>query len=280
MPVISTNTTANSALRYLNINSSAQSSSVSKIASGSRITTAADDASGLAVATSLKSDVTVLKQASTNASNATSILQTADGTMSNIADILQRMRSLATQSLSGTVTDTERAYLQSEYTQLYTEITSISEGTRFNDESLMAGDSNWSGTSASGVNFRVGTESSDTINVKIQDTTTTGLGLTTSGSSVATTATATAALTALNTAVSTLSNARADVGALMSRFEFRGATIDSTIENTSSAESAIEDVDVAEEQSNLSTQKVKTEAAIAVLSQANSMPESLLSLLR
>jgi hypothetical protein len=108
MPVISTNTAANSALRYLNINSDDQSSSVSKIASGSRITKASDDAAGLAVGTSLLSDVTVLTQSATNASHGSSILQTADGGMSSISDIVQRMRSLATQSLSGSVTNTER----------------------------------------------------------------------------------------------------------------------------------------------------------------------------
>lgn len=276
MPVISTNTAANSANRYLNINSNSQSESVSKIASGSRINKASDDASGLAVATSLSSDVTVLKQASTNAANASSILQSADGTMSNTADILQRMRSLATQSLSGTVTDTERAYLDSEYQQLLTEVTSIAEGTRFNDESLLDGTSNWS--NGTGVGFRVGTLAADTITVSMTNITASGLGI--DATAVATSAGASTALTALNTAVSTLSDARADVGAMISRFDFRAATIDSSIENTESAESAIMDVDVAEEESTLSTEKVKTEAAIAVLSQANSMPESLLSLLR
>jgi flagellin len=276
MPVISTNTTANSALRYLNINSAAQSSSVSKIASGSRITNASDDAAGLAVATSLKSDVTVLKQASTNASNATAILQTADGTMSNTADLLQRMRSLATQSLSGTVNDTKRAYLESEYSQLLSEVTGIAEGTRFNDESLMDGTNDWS--DGTGINFRVGTAATDVINVQIANVTATGLAINTT--SVTTSGNASAALTALNAAVTTLSDARADVGAQISRFEFRGASIDTTIENTEAAASQIEDVDIAAEQSNLASQKVKTEAAIAVLSQANSMPESLLSLLR
>lgn len=275
MPVISTNTTANSALRYLSINSDSQSSSVSKIASGSRITSAADDASGLAVATSLKSDVTVLSQASTNASNAASILEEADGTMSNIADMLQRMRSLATQSLAGTVTDTERTYIESEYSQLLEEVTSIAQGTRFNDESLMDGTADWSTT---GRAFRVGTLSTDVITVLIADVTASGLGIDTT--TVADSVSAASALDLLNTAVSSLSNARAEVGAQISRFEFREATLETTIENTEAAQSAIEDVDVAAEQTELATQKVKVQAAIAVLSQANSMPENLLSLLR
>ncbi|WP_042694982.1 flagellin [Azospirillum sp. B506] len=274
MPVISTNTASNSALRYLNINSANQSDSVSKIASGSRITKASDDAAGLAVGTSLKSDVTVLNQAATNASHGSSILQTADGGMSSISDIVQRMRSLATQSLSGSVTDNERSYLDAEFQQLQDEIDGIASGTRFNDESLLDGTTNWS----TGVNFRVGTTSTDNINVSITGVTTTGLGINTLD--VGTSATAAAALTALDTAVTTLSDARADVGALISRFEFRSDMIDTTIENTEAAQSKIMDVDVAEEQSKLSSEKVLTQAAIAVLSQANSMPENLLSLLR
>jgi flagellin len=274
MPVISTNTASNSALRYLNINSTNQSDSVSKIASGSRITKASDDAAGLAVGTSLQSDITVLNQAATNASHGSSILQTADGGMSSISDIVQRMRSLATQSLSGSVTDNERSYLDAEFQQLQDEIDGIASGTRFNDESLLDGSTNWS----TGVNFRVGTTSNDNITVTIAGVTSTGLGINTLD--VGTSATAAAALTALDTAVTTLSDARADVGALISRFEFRSDMIDTTIENTEAAQSAIMDVDVAEEQSKLSSEMVLTQAAIAVLSQANSMPENLLSLLR
>lgn len=274
MPVITTNTASNSAMRYLNINSDEQSTSVSKIASGSRITKASDDAAGLAVGTSLQSDITVLNQAATNASHGSSILQTADGGMSSISDIVQRMRSLATQSLSGSVTDNERSYLDAEFQQLQDEIDGIASGTRFNDESLLDGSTNW----ATGVDFRVGTTATDKINVSIADVTTTGLGVNTND--IGTSATAAVALTALDAAVTSLSDARADVGALISRFEFRSDMIDTTIENTEAAQSAIMDVDVAAEQSKLASTKVLTQAAIAVLSQANSMPENLLSLLR
>lgn len=274
MPVITTNTASNSALRYLNINSDNQSDSVSKIASGSRITKASDDAAGLAVGTSLQSDITVLNQAATNASHGSSILQTADGGMSSISDIVQRMRSLATQSLSGSVTNNERAYLDAEFQQLQDEIDGIASGTRFNDESLLDGTEQW----ASGVSFRVGTTDTDNITVTIGNVTTTGLGI--NALDVGTSASAAAALTALDTAVTSLSDARADVGALISRFEFRSDMIDTTIENTEAAQSAIMDVDVAAQQSQLASEKVLTQAAIAVLSQANSMPENLLSLLR
>lgn len=274
MPVISTNTAANSALRYLNINSEDQSSSVSKIASGSRITKASDDAAGLAVGTSLLSDVTVLTQAATNASHGSSILQAADGGMSSISDIVQRLRSLATQAQSGSVTDDEREYLDAEFQQLVDEISGIAAGTTFNDESLLDGSTNW----ASGIDFRVGTTADDVIRVSITDVSADAMGL--DALDVTSSANAATALTALDAAVETLSNARADVGALISRFEFRGDMIATSIENTEAAQSAIMDVDVASEQAELSSTKVKTQAAIAVLSQANSMPENLLSLLR
>jgi flagellin len=272
--IVNTNVASLTAQRYLQGTQLGMSKVLSHLSSGMRIASASDDAAGLAVGTSLQSDITVLNQAATNASHGSSILQTADGGMSSISDIVQRMRSLATQSLSGSVTDNERSYLDAEFQQLQDEIDGIASGTRFNDESLLDGSTNW----ASGVNFRVGTTSNDNITVQIAGVTTTGLGI--NALDVGTSATAAAALTALDTAVTTLSDARADVGALISRFEFRSDMIDTTIENTEAAQSAIMDVDVAEEQSKLSSEKVLTQAAIAVLSQANSMPENLLSLLR
>ena len=115
MPVISTNIAANSAVRYLNINSASQTSSLSKLASGSRITQASDDAAGLAISTKISSDVTALRQAATNASHGVAVLQTADGGAANISDILQRMKALASQAASGTVGDTERGFIDTEF---------------------------------------------------------------------------------------------------------------------------------------------------------------------
>ncbi len=274
MPVISTNTAANSALRYLNLNSSEQSSLLSSLASGSRINKASDDAAGLAIATSIQSDVTALDQAATNASQASSILQTADGGLSNIADILQRMKALATQSNSGSVTDTERAYIDAEYQELAAEIDGIASGTRYNGESLLDGTSAFSG----GVSFMVGTSSSDTISVTLADVDSTALAV--NATSVTSQTNAQSALTALDTAISTVSQARADVGATMSRFEFRAENIATSSENLQAAESAIADADIAEAQSNLSSADVKTQAAVAALAQANEMPQNLLSLLQ
>lgn len=274
MPVIATNTAANSALRYLNINSDNESSITSKLASGSRITKASDDASGLAIGTRIQSDVTVLSQASTNAKQATAILQTADGGLARISDILQRMKSLATQSNSGSVTNNERTYINSEYTQLASEITGIAQSTRYNGVSLLDG----SGIYASGVSFMVGTSTSDTISVTIAGADATDLAV--ASTSVGSQSAAQSAITALDSAISTISSQRASVGASMSRFDFRSQTIDTSSENLSSAESAVMDADVASEKSKLSSADVKYQAAIAALTQANQLPQNLLSLLK
>jgi flagellin len=275
MAVISTNLAANSAVRYLNANSADQTASLSKLASGSRITSAADDASGLAISTRISSDVTALTQAATNASHGTSILQTADGGASNISDMLQRMKALASQSASGTVTDSERTYIQAEFAQLVEEIDGIAQSTRYNGESLLDGTSDFS----TGMVVVVGSNAtSDTITVTIDSLTSTALGV--NASDISTQAGATTAITALDSAIDAVSSARANIGALESRFEFRSNTIATSIENLEAANSAIKDVDVAAESANLASIKVKTQAAVAAAAQANSMPQELLKLLQ
>lgn len=278
MPVIATNTAANSALRYLNVNSSAESAITSKLASGSRITKASDDASGLAIGTRIQSDVTVLSQASTNASQATSILQTADGGLARIGDILQRMKSLAAQSNSGAVTDTQRQYIQAEFGQLMKEVDGIASSTRYNGDSLLDGTSTGNDWNGAGVDFMVGTSTTDTINVVIAKGDTVSLGI--DSTDVTTQANAQSAISLLDTAISTVSQGRAEVGAAMSRFDFRSQNIATSVENLSAAQSAVMDADVASEKSKLASADVKAQAAIAALTQANQMPQNLLSLLQ
>ena len=115
MPVVATNTSANTAINYLNQNSFEQSKSLSKLSSGSRIVSASDDAAGLAVASRIQADLSVMDQAARNVTQGRAVLQTADGALSNIGDILQRMKSLAAQSISGSVTNTERGFIDAEY---------------------------------------------------------------------------------------------------------------------------------------------------------------------
>lgn len=280
MPTITTNTSANTALRYLNINSAEQNDNLAKIASGSRITRASDDAAGLAIGTALQTDVATLKQASTNTSHGVSVLSTADGGMASINDILQRMKVLTTQSVSGTNSATELGFIQSELDALVSEVNDIAAATSFNGQSLLDGTTSY----ATGVAFMAGTSATDLLTVTINAVDADTLGLSTAGVTnldvVTDAASRTAALTAIDTAIDSLSTARAATGAQMSRFEYRSDMLATSTENIDAAQSAIMDTDIAAEQAELSSNEVKTDAAISALSKANELPMKLLDLLR
>jgi len=278
MPVVATNTAANSALRYLNYNSSMASSSVGKLASGSRIVKASDDAAGLAIGTRLKADVTALTQAGINASQGASVVQVADGGLARIGDVLQRMKALAAQSLSGVPTDTERAFIDAEYQELISEVSDIATTTRFNGDSLLDG-------TAATADYFVGTDVSDTITVDFQQLAAGQVGFTAGALSinsvaVSSAASAAAAMSLIDAAIDVISEARATAGALISRFEFRGQQIATSLENIDAAKSAIMDVDLAAEQSKLVSNQVLVQAAVSAVSQANEIPQSLLRVLQ
>lgn len=280
MPVISTNIAANSAVRYLNMNSASETSSLSKLASGSRITEASDDAAGLAISTRLSSDITSLEQASTNTSHAVAILQTADGGAASISDILQRMKSLATEAASGTVGSSERTYINQEFSALSSEIDGTATSTTYDGSSLLAAGASGTVdyTGSGGVAVIVGQSASDTISIQLSKLDTTTLGI--NSLDVSTQSGATSALTALDTAIDSVSSARANIGAQESRFQFRSATIATSTQNLQSANSAIADVDVASEEAKLASEQVKTQAAVAAASQANQMTQALLKLMQ
>ena len=149
---IATNAAANSAVSFLSRNSEWQSSSIAKLSSGSRIVKASDDAASLAVGTKLKADVTALKQASTNADQAASLMQVADGALSRVSDTLMRMKSLATQARSDALTDTERGYLNQEFGEMQSQIDFISSSTKFNDTAVISGALGATTTAATTVN--------------------------------------------------------------------------------------------------------------------------------
>lgn len=278
MPVVSTNTAANSALRFLNSNSSEASSSVGKLASGSRIVRASDDAAGLAIGTRLSADATVLQQAAANASQGASIVQVADGGLARIGDVLQRMKTLAAQSLSGTPTNAERAFIDAEYGQLSSEIDGIAATTRFNGTTLL-------GTGSLGaVNFFVGTDADDLIEVNFAGFDTTvatfdaaALGL---SNDVTSADNAGGSMSEIDAAIAIISEARANAGAYISRFEYRSEQIATSLENIQAANSSIMDVDLAAEQSRLVSSQVLVQAAVSALSQANQIPQSLLRVLQ
>jgi flagellin len=270
MPVVGTNTAANSAVLYLNKNSAAQEASLAHLSSGSKIVKASDDAAGLAIATKLNSDISVLSQAAINAQQGQSVLNVADGALSNIADILQRMKSLTAQSMSGSVDDASRAYIQAEYAQLRDEIDQIVTTTRFNGVQLI--DGTYDET------YLVGTDAAtDTIQVTL------GFAIDAAGdlaTDVDTSADAATASGEVDTMIDLISTARSTIGSYQSRFGFREDVINTSVENLDAAKSAIMDTDIASEQSNFTTQQVLTEVATAALAQANNMKASLLSLVK
>jgi flagellin len=376
-----TNTSAHTALRYLQANSNQASNSLAKLSAGTRIVKASDDAASLAVGTKVRADVAALRQASVNAAQASSLLQVADGGMAKVADILLRMKALSVQAQSGSVTDNERAFLDLEYQELVSEINNISAQTKFNGASLLNGGagkqieygstntifnpastygrgirvrlsgnpvaSTWqlsydytiatsrgqftltNGTIADTVQFthantitvyegrisfdhaglelslsnfnfaapfaggtttaftvtgdgtlmfQVGVQSNDTIPVNIDDVSAGALAVT--GTDIRTAPNSVVAGNALDSAISEINAARANMGALLSRFEFAQANLATSVENLDAARSTLLDVDLAAEMTKFTSLQILTQAGVAMLAQANQMPQNLLRLLQ
>lgn len=266
---VSTNTSAATAHRFLRQNDMDASASLAKLSSGSRIVRASDDAASLAVGTKLKADVAALQQALVNAGHGTSVLQVADGAMQQVSDILIRMKSLTAQATTGSISDTERGYLDNEFTQLEAQLTDLSTDTAFNGTPLLDG--------TFSQNFQVGVAATDTVTAAIA----TDVGaLTAIGLGIATAAAAAAASAAVDADINTVLGERASLGGQMSRFDFVSANLSTTIENMDAARSSLMDVDVASEMSNFSSKQVVMQASVAMLAQANQMPQNLLRLLQ
>lgn len=266
---VGTNTSAATAHRFLAQNDKEAASSLAKLSSGSRIVRASDDAASLAVGTKLKADVATLKQAQVNASNGQSVLQVADGALQQVSDILIRMKTLATQSSTGSISDTERGYLNNEYAQLQAEVTDMGAKTKFNGTALLDG--------AFTANFQVGVAAADTLTtaiaIDIDALTAVAAGDVSSAANAAT------ASAALDVDLGTVLGARATMGGQMSRFDFIGSNLATSIENMDAARSSLMDVDVAAEMSTFSSKQVTMQASVAMLAQANQMPQQLLRLL-
>ena len=370
-----TNPTAQTALRYLNQNSAASASSLSKLSSGMRIVKASDDAASLAVGTKIKADVTALKQAQVNASQASAVLQVADGALSQTTDILMRMKALSVQAQSGSVSDNERGFLDKEFQALVKQVDAIADQTKFNGNTLLDGSfgatldpatppdvSGVAGLDATGIllagdadagvyqvsldeatnvltltntttaatqdvtltdtatdeftgqanfadlgvilnikaldtgtdiaagvttqfdvvendrmDFQVGVASSNSIGINLASTKADAVGVSTA--TVKTSADAVDAGNMIDAAIAKINTSRADVGAGLSRIEFASANVANTIENLDAARSVLMDVDMAAEMSNFSSKQVMLQASVAMLAQANQMPQQLLRLL-
>jgi len=270
MLAIKNNIMAANAARQLGRSYDALAVSVERLSSGLRINSAKDDAAGLAVRELMRADVSVLQQGVRNAEDAVSLIQTAEGGMQTIDNLLNRMKQLAEQAATGTYSSAQRAIMDSESDELANEIERIAGSAKFNGITLL--------NSATGTVSVFFGGTGDTISISMQDMTKSGLGI--SALSINTAASAQAALTTLDTAIGDANTARAHFGAKMNRLQSTVEVLNIQAENLMSAESRISDVDVATEMAALTRNQVLAQAGVAMLAQANTMPQMALTLLR
>ncbi|WP_027721679.1 flagellin [Maridesulfovibrio zosterae] len=281
--VINNNTMANSAARHLNDSYKALGKSTEKMSSGLRINSSSDDAAGLAVRELMRSDVSTLGQGVRNANDGISMIQTADGALSVVDEKLIRMKELAEQASTGSYTSDQRALIDQEYQAMASEITRIASATDFNGIYLLNG--NLDGDEAMTIHFGTGNDSAeDKYTVEIGNCTASALGVGNqsaldAGYTVSTQEAAQAALGALDAAITSKDKIRANLGATENRLDATISNLEIQAENLAAAESQISDVDVATEMTNYSKQQIITQAAVSMLSQANSLPQMALSLI-
>ncbi|WP_214781732.1 flagellin [Exiguobacterium sp. S3] len=273
--IINHNLNAMNAHRNMSFNTTNSGKAMEKLSSGLRINRAGDDAAGLAISEKMRGQIRGLDQASRNAQDGISLIQTAEGALNETHSILQRMRELSVQSANDTNTNADRTELQKEVTELTSEITRIANNTEFNTKVLMSGTFAASGA---GVKFHIGANASQNIELRIGNMSATGLGV--NAVTVATQSGANAAITTINTAIGTVSSERAKLGATQNRLEHTINNLNVGAENLQAAESRIRDVDMAKEMMNFTKNNILNQAAQAMLAQANQQPQAVLQLLR
>ncbi len=280
---INTNTASMNAQRNLNASQSTLSTSLQRLSSGLRINSAKDDAAGLAISDRMTSQIRGNTVAMRNANDGISLAQTAEGSLGKIGDNLQRMRELAVQSLNGTNSDDDRTALDSEFAELAKEVQRIATGSDFNGSKILGGD-------AGSVSFQVGAgvEDSDTITITTTDlsadtdiTDVAGTDIEGAGrAEIATAADAKTTVTAIDAALKKVNSERANYGATQNRFESVVSNLQVSIESQSASRSRIMDTDFASETASLTRSQILQQAGTAMLAQANSLPNGVLSLLR
>jgi len=262
------------AQRHLSKTQSRLNQNIARLSSGLRINRAADDASGLAISDQLRTQVKGLSQASRNANDGISLIQTAEGALNEVFGVLNRMRELSVQaSNEGTMDTTQRGYLAQEFDLLESELDRIVSVTEYNGQKLI------DGSVSTGVSFQVGMRntSNDRISVSLASVTGTSLGM--NDESLSTSAGAQKAIAAIDVAIQTINTQRGTLGATQNRLEMTISNLGSMRENLQAADSRIRDVDVAEETAAMSRNQILSQAGTSVLAQANQLPQSALSLI-
>ncbi|MCY6353968.1 flagellin Hag [Clostridium sp. ZS2-4] len=298
--IINHNLNAMNAHRQMSANTVTAGKSMEKLSSGLRINRAGDDAAGLAISEKMRGQIRGLDQASRNSQDGISMIQTAEGGLNETHAILQRMRELAVQAANDTNVSTDRKAIQGELNQLTSEITRIGNTTEFNTQKLLNGNSTVAGESLTAT-LQIGANEGQTFQMQITDMRSQSLKLTTSTATIGTatealtdkststaeyalnvgsTAAAGSAVTVINTAINTVSTERAKLGAYQNRLEHTIANLNTASENLSASESRVRDVDMAKEMMGFSKTNILSQAAQAMLAQANQQPQGVLQLLR
>ena len=288
--VVQHNLTAMNANRMLGITTGSQAKSSEKLSSGYRINRAADDAAGLSISEKMRKQIKGLDRASTNAQDGISAVQTAEGALSEVHSMLQRMNELAVQSANGTNSISDREAIQAEITALESEIDRVATSTKFNELYLLNGDGGPNVTGAKGdvlkFSIHVGADSyaSNKLEIGISAMSAASIGvngLKVSGSTlVAGQTAATNALKTIASAISAVSQQRSALGAIQNRLEHTIANLDNVVENTTAAESRIRDTDMASEMVEFSKNNILAQAGQSMLAQANQSTQGVLSLLQ
>ena len=266
---VNTNLFSLTAQRNLSNVSTRLGGNFGRLSSGLRIANASDDAAGLGISERMRAQIRSLQQAGRNAGDGVSLVQTAEGALDELSGNLVRMRELAVQASNGTMTDADRAVIDTEFQALIEEIDRVASDTAFNGVNLLDG-------STTSLSIQVGTESGQTIDISLDDMTSSTLDV---GTDVTDVTNAPAALDLLDTAIDTVSSMRGSLGASQNRIASTVRSIATAVENLSAAESRIRDVDIAAETADLTRNSILQQAAVSVLAQANVQPQIALSLL-
>ena len=275
--VVQHNLRAMNSNRMLGITSSAQSKSTEKLSSGYKVNRAADDAAGLAISEKMRRQIRGLTQASLNAQDGISAVQTAEGALNEVHDMLQRMNELAVKAANGTNQSEDQSYIQSEVDALVDEIDRVSTTTTFNERNLL--DGSWS----DGIALQVGAEgtSQNTISVTINEMSSSGISVNDLKSSgVSCQSNAQNAISTIKAAIKAVNEQRSDLGAIQNRLEHTIKNLDNVVENTTAAESQIRDTDMASEMVKYSNNQILAQAGQAMLAQSNTANQGVLSLLQ
>jgi flagellin len=268
MPLaINTNVQSLNAQRALTASQNSLSSSMQRLSSGLRINSARDDAAGLAISDRMNAQIKGMGVAVRNANDAISLAQTAEGSLSTVTDVLQRMRELAVQAQNGSMTASDRSNLDTEYAALNSEISSISSQTKFNGTAII--------NTAQTFTFQIGANGGESLNVA-----TVAMSGVAIGGGVSTAAAASTALGAIDSALDTVTTQRATYGATINRFQYAIQNLTVATENQTSARGRILDADFAAETANLARAQILQQAGTAMVAQANALPQGVLSLLR